>query len=1112
MEEANPSQALSRRAFVQAGAGAFALAVLGRPAQANAATVSPRGPAARTVSLNQNWLFGGEYVDGADQPGFDDGHFDTVTLPHTVTHLSWREWDPDSWEKVWIYRRRFDIPDELAGLRLFLDLDGMMTGSTVTLNGHVLGDHLGGYLPFTYEIGEHTKARDNLLAVALDSRFNIDVPPDRPAPSPSTSVDFWQPGGIYRQVWLRAVPQVFLADVFAKPVDVLDATRRQVEVECTVDAAQATRAGTRIVVDLRDGDRKIASASVPVTAGKSGQMTVTATLTGLGDITLWDIDNPKLYDVVATLMVDDTALHDYQVRIGFREAAFRLDGFFLNGRRVKLFGVNRHQFFPFAGGAMPDRVQRKDAEILRQDLNCNMVRCSHYPQAEAFFDACDEVGLMVWEEAPGWGYLGDDDWKALALRDVGDTVRRDRNHPSIIIWGARLNETADDVPFYTKTRDLAHSLDDSRPTVGAMLSGKHGSTGYVQDVFSQNDYSSSTGPDGEKQPDLMPPRTDRPYMISEAVGTLSGPAKFYRRTDDQDAQQGMATAHGRVHSIAASNDRYCGVLAWSGYDYPSGSGNQFQGVKYTGVVDLFRVPKPGAAIYQSQVDPEIKPVIQPAFYWDFGPTSPVTSLGRAMICANLDRLEVYVDGAHHATATPDTTSGYGYLRYPPSFVDFGKVDGSSHPELRIDGYLGDNKVASRTFSSDPSTDALSLLADDAELTGDGADATRVVFRAVDKHGAPRPYVGGQVELSVSGPAMLLGDNPFPFAEVGGVGAVWLRTLPNSPGTVTIRATHPTLGSATATVRVRQATPGGPPAPYGTLVPQAPDFVPAGSTMTVTGAFTNNGNPNLGQVALTIKAPDGWTATATTPTTFTGVGSGQSVQAGWRVSVPADAPPAKNTLTIQAAYSANDTRGVTTATVDVQVPYASLAKARNNAGISDDGDVDAADFDGVGNSYSLQALTAAGLSPGATVHHDGLVFTWPDTSAGDPDNVIATGRTVEFSGSGTKLGFLGAASSSTVSGKGTIHYTDGSASDFTLTFGDWWAGPATGDEVVATMPYENSKGTGGRPRGRRDQTVYVYYTNVPVTAGKTVAAVTLPTGGTTGPGRISGIHVFALAIG
>jgi beta-galactosidase len=225
-------------------------------------------------------------------------------------------------------------------------------------------------------------------------------------------------------------------------------------------------------------------------------------------------------------------------------------------------------------------------------------------------------------------------------------IVRDRNHPSIVIWGARLNESPNNVPFYTSTNQLAHTLDDSRQTAGAMA-GMRLTTDYEQDVFAENDYSSVTDAAGDKQPSLEPPvdGVGRPYLVTEAVGTLSGPARFYRRTDPQAVQQGQATAHGRVHAIAASDDRYCGLLAWSGIDYPSGSGgNIYRGVKYTGVVDLFRVAKPGAAIYRAQVDPQVRPVIEPAFYWDFGPVSPVTSLPAAMICANTDRLEVYVGG------------------------------------------------------------------------------------------------------------------------------------------------------------------------------------------------------------------------------------------------------------------------------------------------------------------------------------------------------------------------------------------------------------------------------------------------------------------------------------
>ncbi len=754
-----------------------------------------------TVPFNTGWRFGPD-ADGSEQPGFDDGAFAPVTLPHTVAPLSWQDWDPASWERAWAYRKRFDAPPGHDGQRVFLDVGAAMTRATVTLNGTQVADHLGGYLPFSTELTGLLRPAGNVLAIRLDASFNLNVPPDRPAPAETVSVDYWQPGGLYRDVRLRLAPPVFLAGVFAKPVGVLDPGARQVVIEVTVDAAAVPRESLEVEAELRDGDRRLALARAPVPVTQPGQVTVTATLTGLDDIELWGPDHPRLYQVVTRLLADGAGRDEHRVRIGFREARFTLDGFFLNGRRVKLFGADRHQFFPFAGGAMPARVQARDAEIMRRELNCTMVRCSHYPQDEAFFDACDELGLMAWEEAPGWGYLGDDAWKALAYRDIGEMITRDRNHPSIIVWGARLNETPNDTAFYTSTNELAHALDDSRPTAGAMA-GMRLTTDYQQDVFGEDDYSSVKGPDGLKEPVLQPPVTGvgRPYLVSEAVGTLFGPAIYFRRTDDQAVQQGQATAHARVHDLAASDDRYCGLLAWSGFDYPSGSGNQYRGVKYTGVVDLFRIPKPGAAIYRAQADPRVRPVIAPAFYWDFGPQSPVSALPAAMICANLDRLEVYVGGDHFATLTPDR-AGYPHLAYPPSFADFRAVDGSGRPELRIDGYLGDDKVASRRLSGDPSGDVLALAADHAEIRADGADATRCEFRAADRFGAPRPYVTGEVTLAVEGPAVLVGDNPFDFAAAGGAGAVWIRSRPGEPGTVTVRASHPGLGQAVTRIRVR----------------------------------------------------------------------------------------------------------------------------------------------------------------------------------------------------------------------------------------------------------------------------------------------------------------------
>ena len=159
----------------------------------------------------------------------------------------------------------------------------------------------------------------------------------------------------------------------------------------------------------------------------------------------------------------------YRTAIGFREARFTPDGFMLNGEHVKLRGLNRHQTFPYVGGAMPARVQRRDAWILRRELHCNIVRTSHYPQSPAFLDACDELGLLVLEEIPGWQHIGDRAWQDLAVRNVGAMIRRDWNHPSIVLWGVRINEIARTITISTRapTRWRTRSTMRARPAASA---------------------------------------------------------------------------------------------------------------------------------------------------------------------------------------------------------------------------------------------------------------------------------------------------------------------------------------------------------------------------------------------------------------------------------------------------------------------------------------------------------------------------------------------------------------------------------------------------------------------------------------------------------------------
>ena len=442
--------------------------------------------AAREFSFNTGWVFG-EYIAGSEQPEYDETYLTGVTLPHCVTRLSWQKWDPSAWQRVWIYRRTFDGTGLLNG-RVLADFDGVMVNATVLINGETVATHMGGYLPFSAELTGYLQTGDNVLAVIVDGRCGP-VPPQG-VPGDPASVDFLQPAGIYRDVRLRVVPGTYLADVFAQPVDVLT-PHRGVDIRCTIDAAGAPNAPVRITAELSGparggGIRSIASTACTLDQVRAGQTAAALTLTRLGDISLWSPASPALYTLTTTVSVPRAGTHSVRQRIGFREASFRPDGFFLNGERLKIFGLNRHQLFPYVGMAASARLQRRDAKIIKNDFNCNVVRCSHYPQSPHFLDACDELGLMVWEEAPGWHHVGDAAWQDIVLANVRDMVIRDRSRPSVIIWGTRLNETRDYPGLYHRTRQVARDLDGSRPSTGAM--DHYGTQFWDEDVFGYNDY------------------------------------------------------------------------------------------------------------------------------------------------------------------------------------------------------------------------------------------------------------------------------------------------------------------------------------------------------------------------------------------------------------------------------------------------------------------------------------------------------------------------------------------------------------------------------------------------------------------------------------------------
>lgn len=356
--------------------------------------------ARHVFGINRNWLYSDTVLPGSMHPEFDDSGWERVTVPHTNRLLPWHSFDDRDYQFISVYRRHFRLPRDLQGQRVFADFAGVMTAATVVINGVRLGDYRGGYTPFSFELTPHLDWHgDNVLAVEVDSRERADIPPF------GGQIDYLTFGGMYREVALRVVAPTYIQNVFAKPINVLDDDRR-VDVRCFLDNTDNTAGAFRLVAELRDGDRVLQAAETEVNVA-TGSLEHVLTLSDLHDIDLWDIDRPRLYQVHVRLEQAGQEVDADSVRIGFRDARFTPDGFFLNGHHLKLRGLNRHQTFPFVGQAMPARVQRRDALILKHELKLNLVRTSHYPQSPAFLDCCDEIGLLVFEEIPGWQHIGD---------------------------------------------------------------------------------------------------------------------------------------------------------------------------------------------------------------------------------------------------------------------------------------------------------------------------------------------------------------------------------------------------------------------------------------------------------------------------------------------------------------------------------------------------------------------------------------------------------------------------------------------------------------------------------------------------------------------------------
>src|ERR1700733_14391666 len=291
------------------------------------------------LPINLKWRYSRNFVEGGHARDFDDAGFDRVVIPHTNTRLPWHGFDEKTYEFVSLYRRRFKLPEEARGKHLFVDFEGVMTASTVWINGVRLGEYKGGYTPFSFELTPHLDFDgENLLAVDLDSSERPDIPPF------GYEIDYLTFGGIYREVSLRIVPASFIENIFAKPKDMLS-DHPSLDVDCHLQHLEASREPLRLEVVLRDGDRVVqkGSLNVPASSASAEDSVHIVSLGNLGAIKLWDIAHPNLYKVEVTMWRGKQQMDSVSRVIGFREAQFTDHGFELNGKIIKLRGLDRHQ-------------------------------------------------------------------------------------------------------------------------------------------------------------------------------------------------------------------------------------------------------------------------------------------------------------------------------------------------------------------------------------------------------------------------------------------------------------------------------------------------------------------------------------------------------------------------------------------------------------------------------------------------------------------------------------------------------------------------------------------------------------------------------------------------
>ncbi len=658
----------------------------------------------QVVSFCDDWRFTkGDPADAA-RVEFDDSGWQRVRLPHDWAIAG--PFNPDEngyagklpWRGVGWYRKTFRLEGADAGRRVYFDFDGVMAFPKVYVNGQLAGQWDYGYMSFRVDATDLVRfGEDNLIAVQADTREH------------GTR---WYPGaGIYRKVTMAVCDPVHLGHwaTFVTTPEVTD-DRATIRVESILENHTAQAANVHVELAVHDPEglrvaRLEADFNSP--AGKNGPVNLSVVVPRPQR---WDVDDPKLYRARLTVHRDDEVLDHEQIAFGIRTLAFTADdGFHLNGRRVQLYGVNLHHDQGPLGAAFYPRAMERQLRIMK-DMGCNALRTSHNPPAPEVLDLCDRLGLLVWDECF-------DKWDATAdrlrgvdlvehnERQLDNLVRRDRNHPSVVVWSIG-NEIAD-VESNRGGRareqvrvlsDHVRSLDPTRPVgMGCYIPSAVGTRVLESLDLTGWNYARRYAPFRE----LFP---DKPIIYSESASALSTRG-FYElplptvktdystalQVDSYDLNAAPWSDIADAEFLLMEKDRFvAGEFVWTGFDYlgePTPFSQEARS-SYFGIVDLCGMPKDRFYLYRSYWRPDATTVhILPHWNWPdrLGKNVPV------FVYTNGDSAELFLNGKNLGRRTKG--------QVPPGPQDFAR----GRPALAGTSQLNEGHVATRANDGDAQT-------------------------------------------------------------------------------------------------------------------------------------------------------------------------------------------------------------------------------------------------------------------------------------------------------------------------------------------------------------------------------------------------------------------------